>query len=339
MERRFARIDVELHGIFGGMGSRERPYWAELDRTVELARRHRVELLGIIRGSPGWLSSCPEQGFEGHLCTPRDPAAFGRLAGEVAAHARSVEHWEILNEPDARWAFKGSAEDYARMLSAARDAIEARAPRAKVVLGGLERPWEERWLRRVLRRPRPGRHTQVRHRRRPPAPPPERGAPRDGRAAAPLARAARGARLPRAGLGYRARLSRRPGLPVGSRRIAVAMPHRPRSCASRSRSWPRRGADQVFVTLRDNLYGEFLSEGHRAHRRGPAGLPDRTAAGVRRGARSRGQLGRADRRQSPPARATSALEAALAQRGAPLGRGGPSSGRGAYSRARRPATR
>jgi hypothetical protein len=148
----YVRVDVELHGIFDAAGSRDRPDWSRLDRMVELARRHDVKLLGIIRGTPTWLSDCPNrEPPKVTICAPRDPVEWGRLAGEVAAHARgSIDHWEILNEPDARWAFTGSAEDYARMLRASYDAIAAGAPEAQVVFGGVERPREHEWIERAL---------------------------------------------------------------------------------------------------------------------------------------------------------------------------------------------
>jgi hypothetical protein len=72
----------------------------------------------------------------------------------VAAHAAgTIRHWEILNEPDAAWAFEGTAEEYAAMLSAAYDGIKARAPAAQVVLGGLQRPDQPSWLERVFATP------------------------------------------------------------------------------------------------------------------------------------------------------------------------------------------
>jgi hypothetical protein len=64
-----------------------------------------------------------------------------------------IDHWEIWNEPDGAWAFDGTAEDYARMLSAAFDAIRDKAPEATVLLGGLSRPHEPGWLQRVFDTP------------------------------------------------------------------------------------------------------------------------------------------------------------------------------------------
>jgi hypothetical protein len=56
----------------------------------------------------------------------------------IAAHTRGViNSFEIVNEPDGGWAFLGSPQQYAMMLSASYDAIHAANPRAQVALGGL----------------------------------------------------------------------------------------------------------------------------------------------------------------------------------------------------------
>ena len=45
------------------------------------------------------------------------PKAYARLLGEIAAHSRGViDDWEIRNEPDGDWAYRGTAKDYAREL-------------------------------------------------------------------------------------------------------------------------------------------------------------------------------------------------------------------------------
>jgi hypothetical protein len=259
-------VDVELHGIFDAAGSRERPDWSRLDRLVERARRHDVRLLGIIRGSPLWLSSCPQRGPKAAICPPRDPAEWGRLAGEVAAHARgSIHHWEILNEPDARWAFTGSAQDYARMLSASYDAIKAGAPDAQVVFGGVERPREHDWIERVLA---------------------TRGADAARKfdiAAVHLRLRLRNelAELPRWLTAWRGLLARHgfagpiwvtehgyPADPAFQWDPAYRGSDPASGAAAQAAllrdSLPllaEAGADQVFITLRDFVFGEFLSEG------------------------------------------------------------------------------
>ena len=58
-----------------------------------------------------------------------------------------------MNEPDGDWAFEGTPEQYAAMLSAAYDGIKARVPDASVVLGGIMKPHEPGWLERVFATP------------------------------------------------------------------------------------------------------------------------------------------------------------------------------------------
>jgi hypothetical protein len=252
---------VELGGIFDAHGSRERPDWRGLDGVTALAERHDIKVLGVILGIPSWLSSCPERGAEAPLCAARDPAEFGRLAAEVAAHASdSIRHWEILNEPDADWAFKGTAEDYARMLSAAYDAIHARVPEARVLLGGVERPREHAWTERML------------------ATPGADAARKFDIAALHLRLRLRNvlADLPAYLRSYRDLLAARgfhgpawvtehgyPADPAFQWDPAYRGGDAAQAAFLRD-SIPRlqaAGADQVFVTLRDNLWGEYLSEG------------------------------------------------------------------------------
>jgi hypothetical protein len=252
----YVRVDVELHGIFLANGKTD---WSRLDAMIERSRRHGVRVLGLIRGTPTSMGSCT-------ICPPRDPRAWGRLAGEVAAHARGqIDHWEILNEPDANWAFRGSAQDYARMLSAAYDSIKAAAPEDEVVFGGVERPRDHAWIEQVLATPGADaahkfdiaavhlrlrlrntvpelaqwligwRQLLARHGFRGPIWVTEHGYPADPRFQWDPA--------------YR-------GTNVGTGEDAQA--------ALLDRTIPllaRAGASQIFLTLRDNLYGEYLSEG------------------------------------------------------------------------------
>jgi hypothetical protein len=257
----FIRVDVELGGIFHAEGSREHPDWRRLDGVTALAERHDLKVLGVILGIPSWLSSCPERGAEAALCPARDPAEFGRLAAEVAAHASdSIRHWEILNEPDADWAFKGTAEDYARMLSAAYDAIHGRVPEARVVLGGVERPREHTWTVRMLATPGADAarkfdiaalHLRLRLRNVLADLPAYLSSYRD-------LLAARGFRgsvwVTEHGYPADPAFQWDPAYRGGDAAQAAFL----RDSIPRLRA---AGAEQVFVTLRDNLWGEYLSEG------------------------------------------------------------------------------
>jgi hypothetical protein len=266
MGARFIRVDVELGGIFHRPGlPAHAADWTRLDEVIELSRRHRLPVLGIVLSPPVWLSGCPEAGAAAVRCAPRDVAEFGRLAGEVAAHARdAISHWEIVNEPDGRWAFEGSPEEYAQMLRAAYDAIKARVPEASVAMGGIMSPSDDGWIERML--------------------------------ATPGADAAHAFDI--ANLHLRGRASALPGQLVAWRELLrahgfdgpvwVTEHGYPAEPAYQSDPAYRggeeaqaayltesvlalaeAGADEVFVTLRDNLDGQFASEGVVAVGDGP----------------------------------------------------------------------
>jgi hypothetical protein len=132
----YIRVDVELNGIFATPDAE--PDWSRLDEVIALSEEHGIPVLAIVLGPPAGA----------------DEEDFGRLAGEVAEHAAGeIDHWEIVNEPDGEWAFDGPPEQYALMLSAAYDEIKERVPGAKVVFGGLMRPHEPAWLERVFATP------------------------------------------------------------------------------------------------------------------------------------------------------------------------------------------
>jgi hypothetical protein len=152
----YIRVDVELSAIFEGPGGvkGDSPDWSKLDEVMELSRKHELPVLGVLLGAPAYTSTCPERWPDAGRCAAADTGEFGTLAGEIAAHAAdTIRHWEIVNEPDGDWAFEGTAEQYAGMLSAAHDGIKARVPEARVVLGGIMKPHEPEWLERVFATP------------------------------------------------------------------------------------------------------------------------------------------------------------------------------------------
>jgi hypothetical protein len=132
----YIRVDVELSGIFATPD--DEPDWTGLDGVIELSKRHRLPVLGVLLAPPAGA----------------DEQDFGRMAGAVAERAApTIGRWEVVNEPDGQWAFDGTAEQYARILSAAYGEIKARAPAARVLFGGLMRPHDPAWLERVFATP------------------------------------------------------------------------------------------------------------------------------------------------------------------------------------------
>jgi len=152
----YIRVDVEMSSIFEAPDGLKTatPNWSGLVEVMELSKKYELPVLAILLSPPRFTSACPKRWPDSGRCAAADTVEFGTLAGEIARHAAgSIRRWEIVNEPDGDWAFEGTPEQYAAMLSAAYDGIKAQAPGAQVVLGGLMRPHEPGWLERVFATP------------------------------------------------------------------------------------------------------------------------------------------------------------------------------------------
>jgi hypothetical protein len=142
------RVDLALSAIFSADGIED---WEQVDEVMALARAHRLRPVGIVFATPWFISACPGQASS-YKCPPSDLGAWRRMVSKLAAHTRGViDTFEILNEPDGAWAFTGTAADYAALLRAGHDAIIAANPRAKVAIAGTMSLRSRAWLKRVLR--------------------------------------------------------------------------------------------------------------------------------------------------------------------------------------------
>ena len=148
MRATYIRVDVELHGIYGGAREHHRD-WSKLRETLAVARQHpRVKVLGILVGTPLDLAEpCDRDRW---WCPPSDPARYARLAAEVVRRARgTIDTWELQNEPCL---YTGvGAERYAAMLRATYRAVKRAHPAARLVIGDPVAGCDStRWLERVL---------------------------------------------------------------------------------------------------------------------------------------------------------------------------------------------
>lgn len=134
----FIRVEIEINGIAPDSDDLSLRDWLGSDLVAQLSQRYQLPVDGVLVGVAHDDTMCPDQPLEIQpRCPPRDPARWAAVAGEIAArYAGTIDHFEILNEPDGAWAFRGSPEDYAWMLAYAYDAIKARAPGASVIAGG-----------------------------------------------------------------------------------------------------------------------------------------------------------------------------------------------------------
>ena len=113
--------------------------WSRLDDLVERARRHNLNVLGVIAFTAQWAR--PPGSF--FTAFPVNPADYGHFAATVVArYADRVSHWELWNEPNLplfSGYTTGNAGRYTELLKAAYPAIKAVQGDSTVVAAGLSR--------------------------------------------------------------------------------------------------------------------------------------------------------------------------------------------------------
>ena len=134
------------------------PDFARTDTMVELAAKHRIDLLPVVSYSPAWAGVIPSE----EASAPRHPAVYARyvtaLVERYGPHGafwrkrrdlprRPIRTWQIWNEQSLEWQFKphaGWERRYGAILRAASRAIKRIDRRATVVLGGMPNiAWED----------------------------------------------------------------------------------------------------------------------------------------------------------------------------------------------------
>jgi len=132
------RLDIAMSIVFATPDGT--PDWHAVDEYMLLARRYHLRVLANLLATPWYLAACPPGVSIGdsYRCPASDPARWAEQVGAIARHTRgAIDDFEIVNEPDGSWAFIGSPQQYAAMLTAASDAIHAANPAARVAIGGL----------------------------------------------------------------------------------------------------------------------------------------------------------------------------------------------------------
>jgi hypothetical protein len=143
---RSIRVDLALTAVFTADGAED---WQGVDEVMALARGYRVRPVGVLLATPLSIATCGAEPY--YTCPPSDLDAWKRMVSKIVAHTRGViDTFEILNEPDGRWAFTGSTADYAKLLRAGHDATKAANPHAKVAIAGTMSLASRRWLAQVL---------------------------------------------------------------------------------------------------------------------------------------------------------------------------------------------
>lgn len=114
-------------------------HWEGYDPVVAEATAEGVALLVVLAYGNPWASSAPNA-TEYH--PPDDPRTFARYATATARrYGDRVRDWEVWNEPNAGFRFwrsraAGDPVAFGALVRAARDAVIAERPSARVAFGG-----------------------------------------------------------------------------------------------------------------------------------------------------------------------------------------------------------
>jgi hypothetical protein len=123
--------------------------WNGLDDYVSLSRQYGVRALIVLNSSNDpRLETCqPGVDPSGGQCGVTDLADYYTEIATLVQRVRgTIDDFEIVNEPDGQWTFTGTPAQYAAMLSTAYAAVHDNDPSGRVVLGGIMTPADRSWL-------------------------------------------------------------------------------------------------------------------------------------------------------------------------------------------------
>jgi hypothetical protein len=233
------------------------PDFSGLDHVIALSEQYHLRVIGDLFTIPSWIAACQGSAAQPTRCGTDDLSVYGSMVAQIVAHSDPViRDWEIWNEPDTAEFFDGSPGQYAQMLRVAHDAIKTIDPQANVLLGGISGVSGMGWLAQVFATPgvdaEHGFDIANIH---------ERGTLDE------LAPDVTSWRRFLAGYGFAGPLwvtehgyPSDPGFQYDPA-FASGLPSQAAFLAASIPTLFDAGADAVFVTERDNLGGEFASEG------------------------------------------------------------------------------
>ncbi len=151
MHASMIRLDVAPALVFTDPS--QAPDFSGLDEVLALSRQYDLPVLGDLFTVPWWIADCqtPTDIAQMSRCGTDNLALYGSMIAQIVARADPVIHdWEVWNEPDNGEFFTGTPPQYAHMLRAAHDAIKQIDPEADVLLGGISSTAGMSWLAQVF---------------------------------------------------------------------------------------------------------------------------------------------------------------------------------------------
>jgi hypothetical protein len=136
---RFVRVDFAVAQVFPHRNVAD---FAAVDRVDALAARYGVDVLAVVTTTPWYIAACPGGATDTLTkCAPapQHAATWRQMVATLAQRARHVGFWELGNEPDIGFGFRGPAADYARWAGLAAEGIRAARPDARIAIAGFAR--------------------------------------------------------------------------------------------------------------------------------------------------------------------------------------------------------
>jgi len=146
------RLDVAPALIFASQS--RPPDFTGLDDVVALAQTYHLRVVADLLTIPPWMADCATPTSDPSRCATDDVSSYASMIRQIVTRADPVvRDWEVWNEPDTAEFFDGTPQQYARMLRAAHDAVKAADPADNVLLGGISAVAGTDWLAQVLATP------------------------------------------------------------------------------------------------------------------------------------------------------------------------------------------
>jgi len=124
-----------------------------LDKAVDVAEQHKVEVLLTLAWSPSWASARPNDkgyGPQGAVSEPKNMADWQNFVETIATRYKGrIKEYEIWNEPNSKGFYSGSIPQLVRVAEAAYTTIKRVDPSALVTsppVAGDNLNWFEDYL-------------------------------------------------------------------------------------------------------------------------------------------------------------------------------------------------
>ncbi len=132
---KWARVDFFWDGIEKEKGVFS---WALTDKIVKEAKKHSVQLLPVLLGTPSW--ALPAGAEKSEWVPPANVSDYADFVRHVAARYKNdIQYYEIWNEENGPvfWKPFPDVKQYTQLLKAAAEAVHKECAPCRVVLGGL----------------------------------------------------------------------------------------------------------------------------------------------------------------------------------------------------------